>query len=298
MGELYARGTLFKAHHDSPVYGHPGIKRTAELVARYYWWPGMNYDIKEYVKGCAECQRHKINTRPIRAPIQPIYPKPEAMPFETVTLDFITKLPTSQGYDTILTVTDHDCSKASIFIPCNEEITGEGTAKLYARHVFLRFGLPSKVISDRDPRFAGKFMRELCKILGIEQNISTAYHPRTNGQSERMNQWLEQYLRFWTNEQQNNWSDYLPIAEFVHNNWPNETTRESPFAILMGYNPRADWIDRPSPIPQVQLRLQQMGMIRQKAQELMIKAQKSWVKHKETPKFKKGDLVWLEGRNL
>ena len=66
----------------------------------------------------------------------------------------------------------------------------------------------------------------------------------------------------------------------------------------MGYNPRADWIDRPSPIPQVQLRLQQMGMIRQKAQELMIKAQKSWVKHKETLKFKKGDLVWLEGRNL
>ena len=105
----------------------------------------------EYVKGCAECQRNKINTRPIKAPIQPIYAKPEALPFETIALDFITKLPESVGSDSILTVVDHDCTKAAVFIPCREEVTTEETAGLYLQHVFMRYGLPSRIISDRDP---------------------------------------------------------------------------------------------------------------------------------------------------
>ena len=289
---------VIKAHHDSQVYGHPGIARTIQLVERANWWPGLRREVTDYVKGCAECQRNKVNTRPTRAPLQPIYAKPKATPFETVAIDFITKLPESQGYDSILTITDHDCSKATIFIPCVEEISGEETAALYAKHVFARFGLPSKIISDRDPRFTSKFSRELCKVLGIQQNISTAYHPRTDGQSERSNQWLEQYLRFWVNERQDDWAQRLPIAEFVHNNWPSETTRESPFHILMGYHPRADWTDNRSPIPQVTTRLEQLKEARSKAQELMKKVQLSWIKHRDTPKYKVGDQVWLEGRHL
>jgi transposase InsO family protein len=111
-----------------------------------------------------------------------------------VAVDFITKLPVSQGYDSIPTVTDHDCSKATIFIPCVEEISGEEIAALYAKHVFARYSLPTKIISDRDLQFASKFTRELCKLLVIQQNISMAYHPRMDGQSERSNQWLEKYL--------------------------------------------------------------------------------------------------------
>ncbi len=220
------------------------------------------------------------------------------MPFETIALDFITKLPISQGYDSILTVTDHDCTKATIFIPCKESMTAEETAGLIIQHVFPRFGLPSKFISDRDPKFASRFVRGLCKATGTTQNISTAYHPRTDGQSERTNQWLEQYLRFWVNERQDNWDAYLPLVEFVHNNWPNETTGESPFFVLYGFNPCADWTDKPSPIPQVALRLDQFKRARQRAQELMVKAQKSWVSHKSMPKYQQGDLVWLEGRHL
>ena len=209
-----------------------------------------------------------------------------------VAIDFITKLPESSGCDSILTVTDHDCSKASIFIPCREEISSEQTAALYTAHVFARFGLPRKIISDRDPRFASKFSRELCRILGIQQNISTAYHPRTDGQSERTNQWLEQYLRFWVNERQDDWARYLPIAEFAHNNWTNETTRESPFQILMGYHPRADWTDAPTSLPRVSTRLEQLQAARDKAQELMRRAQQSWVKHRDTPRYQVGDQVW------
>jgi hypothetical protein len=252
----------------------------------------------EYVKGCAECQRHKVNNRPTKAPLQPIYPKPEAMLFETVALDFIVKLPISQGFYSILTVTDQGCTKAAIFIPCNEDITAEETAALYIKHVFTHFGLPTKVISDRDPRFMSKFMQEACKVMGVKHAPSTAYHPRTDGQSERSNQWLETAIHFITDQKQKNWAPYLPIAQFAHNNWPSDTTRKSPFFLLMGFNPCADWVHATSPIPRVTLRLEQIKEARVQAREAMIKAQQSWVKHRDTPKYKEGDLVWLEGKNL
>ena len=155
------RRTLIQNHHDLPVYGHPGISRTIRLVELYYWWPNMRKEITEYVQGCAECQRHKVNNRPTKALLSPIYPSPEAMPFEMVALDFITKLPESQGYDSILTITDHDCTKMAVFIPCREEINAEETAVLYTKHVFANYRLPTKLISNRDPRFASKFTREL-----------------------------------------------------------------------------------------------------------------------------------------
>ncbi len=90
----------------------------------------MRQDVMDYVRGCTECQRNKINTKPTKALLSPIFPKPEAMPFETVTLDFITKLPVSQGYDSILTITDHDCTKAAVFILCQESMTAEETVGL------------------------------------------------------------------------------------------------------------------------------------------------------------------------
>jgi transposase InsO family protein len=195
-------------------------------------------------------------------------------------------------------VMDHDCSKATIFIPCVEEISGEETATLYTKHVFARYGLPTKIISDRDLRFASKFTQELCKLLGIQQNISTVYHPRTDGQSERSNQWLEQYLRFWVNECQDDWAQYLPLAEFAHNNWTNKSTRESPFQVLMGYHPRADWTGTRSAIPQVTTCLEQYNEARCKAQELMRRVQQSWVRNRDTPKYQVGDQVWLEGHHL
>jgi hypothetical protein len=134
--------------------------------------------------------------------------------------------------------------------------------------------------------------------LGIQQNISTAYHPHTDGQSERSNQWLEQYLRFWVNEHQDDWAQYLPLAKFAHNNWANESTRESPFQVLMGYHPHADYSGTLSTIPRVTTRLEQYNEARRKAQDLMQRAQQSWVRHHDTPKYKTGDQVWLEGRHL
>jgi hypothetical protein len=298
-GNADRRRQLVHDHHDLPAYGHPGISRTTDLVSRHYWWPRLRQDVLDYVKGCTDCQRNKVNNHPKKAALSPIFAKPEALPFETVAMDFIVKLPLSEGFDSILTITDHDCTKMTVFIPCNETISAEGVAQLYLQHVFKNYGLPRKIISDRDTRFTGKFMRELCRILGIQQNMSTAYHPRTDGQSERSNQWVEQFFRFYIDVDQKNWAFYLPLAEFAHNSWRNESTGHSPFDVLMGYNPRAEWTTAPSPIPQVTLRLDQFKRAREQAQRLMRKAQQGWEKHKrEGQIFQEGDQVWLEGRHI
>ena len=214
-------------------------------------------------------------------------------------MDFIVKLPKSQGYDSILTITDQGCTKMAIFLPCHETIDVEGVAQLYFNHVFPRFGVPSKVITDRDPRFTSQFMKELCTQLRVEQNVSTAYHPRTDGQSERTNQWLEQYLRFWVNHHQDNWRQLLPMAKYAHNSWRNETTKTTPYQALMGYNPAADWRPVNGSVPAPITRLEQWTKARQNAYVQMKAAQERWARaKKEGRTFRQGDLVWLEGRNL
>ena len=292
------RRAIIKSLHDLPAYGHPGITRTVDFVERSYWWPGLRRDVAEYVRGCGECQRHKVNNRPTKAPLRPIFPTEDATPFGVVALDFITKLPLSKGYDSILTITDHSCTKMVHFLPCNEAITAEGTACLFLDAIVRRYGLPHKIISDRDPRFTSKFVQELCRTLGIQQNISSAYHPRTDGQSERNNQWVETYLRFFTNYQQTDWATHLPLAEFAHNSWKNETTKSTPFFLLMGYHPRADGHYAASRSPLVEQRLDALLQIRKDAQTYMTRAQQSWVKNRDTPKYAVGDHVWLDGRNL
>ena len=197
----------------------------------------MRQDVTDYVKGCAECQRNKVNNQAQRAPLSPIFARPEVLPFEMVAMDFIVKLPLSNGFDSILTLTDHDCTKAVILIPCNESITGEGVAKLYLDHAFKRVGLAQKFIHDRDSKFMGNFYTWICKSLGIERNTSTAYHPITDGQTEWINQEIEQYLRIFINERQNDWADWLSMAQFAYNDKVHSSTGYSPFFLNYGRHP-------------------------------------------------------------
>jgi len=204
MADNTLRRGVTSLFHDQLTAGHPGISKTLQLILLYYWWPNMKAFITEYIRGCATCQMNKVNTHPSHPPLSPITPVENACPFETIAMDFITKLPPSGGYDTILTITDTDCTKASMFLPCKETIDSEGVAQLYLTHVLPHYGLPKKIISDQDPRFTSRFGKELCHLLDIRQNISTAYHPQTDGASERANQSLKQYLRMFCGTQQNN----------------------------------------------------------------------------------------------
>jgi Integrase zinc binding domain len=184
VGNNNLKRGVISLFHNHIAAGHPGIAKTTQNITQYYWWPGMHDHIMQYIKGCATCQMHKVNMNPTKPPLYPITPVPDALPFQTIALDFIMKLPVSEGYDTILTITDHDCSKVSLFIPCKETIDSEGVAQLFVQHVVPHYRTPRKITLDRDTRFTNNFTMELCKILGIKQNISTAYHPQTDGQSE------------------------------------------------------------------------------------------------------------------
>ena len=168
---------ILKLTHDHSTAGHPGAKKTLLLTARNYWWPKMADFMTQYVKGCRVCQATKPALVCPKPPQYPITTESLALPFSTIALDLIIDLPPSQGYDSILTITDHDVTKAALFFPCHQTITGEGVSTIYAQHVFPHYRLPWKVISDRDTRFTSRFIKELEKILDITPNMSTMYHP-------------------------------------------------------------------------------------------------------------------------
>ena len=151
-------------------------------------------------------------------------------------MDLITELPKSDGHDAILTIVDHSCSQGVIFLPCSTTITGVGIAKLYLENVFHWFGLLKKTISDRDPRFTSHFGKAITKALGITQNLSTAFHPQTDGLSEQKNQWVEQYLCLICTSQ-DDWAKWLPMATAVHNNTRNSTTGFTLSELLIGWEP-------------------------------------------------------------
>src|SRR5580692_6679880 len=189
-------------------------------------------------------------------------------------MDLITNLPLSKGFDSILTIVDQGCMKAAKFIPCHKTIDGAGVAHEYLKHLTPWFGMPRRITSDCDPRFTSKFSRTICKALGIQQNLSTAFHSRTDGQTERMNTWIEQYLRPWSTAWQDNWADMLPIAEYTHNSWKHKGTQLTPHELLIGIKPQVDVQEITDDIPAAKQRLEEMQMARKSAQKRLETIQK------------------------
>ena len=289
------RRELVQRAHDAPEMGHPGRDWTINEMAKSYWWPAMNQWIADYVKGCAVCQQDKTLTHRSRVPLYKIPVPSKALPFQVIAMDLITALPKSEGHDAILTIVDHGCTRAALFLPCSTTITGEGVARLYFENVYRWFGLPDKIISDRDPCFTSNFAKALTQKLGIQQNVSSAFHPQTDGLSERKNQWVELYLRHLTSEQQDDWAQWLPIATAAHNNFPNSTTKVAPIEALLGYFPRRSF--QPTPASKNQRaedRIEIATRRRRQAKEALNRA----VKQTPVDQFKVGDRVWLEAKNL
>ena len=228
------RGDIIRLHHDTAIAGHPGHYKTLELVSRNYYWPGMSRDVRQYVEACSACQRTKPRRTLLHAPLQPHAIPPH--PWHTISVDLIGPLPVSNMHNAVCVVVDR-YSKQMHAIPTTTSLTAEGMAKLFRDHVFRLHGVLQKIIHDRGPQFQSKFMVDFYALLGIENNPSTAYHPQTDGQTERINQELEQYLRLFVNHHQDDWTDWLSIAEFSYNNRVHVSTGHSPFYLMHGYHP-------------------------------------------------------------
>jgi hypothetical protein len=294
-GSTTMRRDILNHFHDAPTAGHPGRDKTIQAVKRRYWWPGMNAWIEDYMKGCAPCQQSKNLTHQKHIPMYRIAPHPKANLFEEVAMDLITQLPRNGPHDAILMIVDHGCTRAALFLPCSTTITGEGIAELYLRNIYQWFGIPKKVITDRDPRFTSHFATALCQRLKMKQNISTAYHPQTDRLSERKNQWVEQFLRFVTTAQQDDWSDWLPIASLVHNSRTNATIKIAPLQALPGYLPQL--MPEATPLStnqRVENHGEEMTRRREQAQAALAKTAQGM----PTTQFQTGDQVWLEAKHL
>jgi len=232
---LDLRRAIIKELHDSPFCGHAGITKTKKLVSRIFWWSTLNPDVDKYVKECHSCQTNKASNQKPAGLLKPL-----AIPLKTwqvVTMDFIMALPlTKAGFTAILVVVDK-LSKMVHFIPTTIQVTGEETARLYRDHVVKLHGWPERIVSDRDPRFKGKFMTELMRISNTAQDTSTAFHPQTDGQTERTNRTLEDMLRHYVDPHHDDWDQHLAMAEFAINNSWQESIKTTPFRLNYAKDP-------------------------------------------------------------
>ena len=178
-------------HYNVLAAEHEGRWKIVELVTRNYWWPGVTRDVGKYVEGCDLCQRMKNR---IEEPAEKLklseVPK---KPWVYLIVDFITKLLVIAGRDVILVMCDW-LSKMTHFVATTEGMSAEGLVRLFWDNVWKLHGLPESIVLDRRPQFVAELTRELNRMLGIKTKLLTMFHPQTDGQMERMNQELEQYL--------------------------------------------------------------------------------------------------------
>jgi len=294
------RRDIIKIHHDTPAAGHPGRHKTLELVSRNYWWPNMAQFVDRYIEACDNCLRSKPNLQNNYRNLQP-NETPERR-WGTISMDFVMPLPKSRGYTGILVVVDR-LTKMSHFIPIHKEITALETASTLMKHVFKLHGLPDKIISDRGPQFAAQVIQEMYKKLDITTALSSAYHPQTDGQTERVNQDMETYIRLFCTHRQNDWADWLHLAEFSYNNRLHSMINMSPFQANNLSNPRWNLESKLENMthPAAEQQLKEMKEVENELKaclDLAAERMKETYDKGEIPQFQVNELVFLEAKNI
>ncbi|GJP80320.1 hypothetical protein CLOP_g10543 [Closterium sp. NIES-67] len=226
---------FLETHFHYDIVYKPGHKNKADALSRPAHVAAIQKMSRKFVTSYDTCQRMKSSKQKKAGLLQPL-PVPE-QPWQVVSLDFITGLPpTSSGHDAILVVIDK-FSKMGHFIPTHTTARTEETAQLFVRYIISQHGIPTTLISDRDPKFTSKFWKELMSLLGTKLAMSSAYHPQTDGQTERLNQIVEQLLRAACKDDISKWDLHLPVLEFAYNNATHAATGQTPFFLCYGRHP-------------------------------------------------------------
>ncbi|GKC45879.1 putative reverse transcriptase domain-containing protein [Tanacetum coccineum] len=223
--------------HKSKYFIHPGSEKMYQDMKKLYWWPNMKVDIATYVSKCLTCTEVKAeHQRPSGLLVQPAIPE---WKWDNITMDFITKLSkSSQGFDTIWVIVDR-LTKSAHFLPIRENDPLDKLARLYLNRIVARHGIPISIICDRDGRFTSNFWRSFQKSLGTNLSMSIVYHPKTDGQSERTIQTLEDMLRTCVIDFGKGWVKHLPLAEFSYKNSYHASIKAAPYEALYGQKCRS-----------------------------------------------------------
>lgn len=296
------RQAIIAELHDCPSAGHLGVTKTLQRVARRFYWPHMGRSVHTYVTACSKCQLNKPSHQVPLGTLQPL-PVP-ADKFEMITMDFITDLPlVSSGFDAVFTVVDR-LTKLTRFIPIRKDATAKDVAIVFRREWVKLFGIPKVIVSDRDPKFVSHFWKALFSALGTELRFSTAFHPQTDGQSERANRTLEEYLRHFVNPRQDNWHEFLDLAEFAINDSVNPSTGYSAYYLAYGRHPTTP-LDLAMPdamVPAAQTAVDEMAHVlahaRAKLEEARVRMARLADASRQEFSFSVGDKVKLSTVNL
>jgi hypothetical protein len=301
------RTTLIQQTHDSILSGHPGREAMAALMARQFFWPNMLRDIRRFVRNCDTCGRMKAWRERKQGFLKPL-PIPDRL-WREISVDFITGLPESQGCTNLMVITDR--LGKGILLETMRTTEAKDVARVFLRTFYRQHGLPAAIVSDRGSQFVSTLWKRICQLLGIVRRLSTAYHPETDGATERMNQTVETYLRTFVNSSQDNWADLIPMAELAINNRDAHSTGVSPFFLAHGYHLEPlqlketpqDVQEPRGPIQQADRIVRQLQDAREWAQTSMAVAQQEQEEaanrtRQQAPQFRVGDKVWLDLRNV
>lgn len=310
---LELRLELIKESHDPPACGHPGRDRTLDLVKRQFYWPGMKDEVARFIRNCRICQRSKAPRDKYNGLLQPL-PVPEQR-WRDISMDFITRLPESEGFNAICTIIDR-LRKERHYAPCiatDDGTSAEATADILMRYVFRTHGLPDSIVSDRGPQFISIVWKALCQRLKIKANLSRAFHPETDGQTERANQDAERHLRTYCSYMQDDWVRLLPIAEFADNNAVADVIGLTPFFANKGFHPRMSFSppDTLEPTATARARTQQakannianrmmevLDFMRDPAAKSRERMANQANRKRSDVTYEVGDLVFLSSKNI
>ena len=288
-------------NHAHEVMGHFGHYKTSQYVRKSYWWPSMGRDIESFCKSCGLCQTTKDSgQRP--AGLLHTLPIPDR-PWQSIGMDFMGPLPLSNNYDYLLVVIDRLTSMVHL-IPTTVKVTATEVAKIFMQEVVRLHGMPESIVSDRDSKFTSKFWRELHRALGIKLLMSTAFHPQTDGATERANRSIGQILRSVVSNDQSNWAERCPMVEFAINSSVSSTTGYTPFELNYGVTPVMGITGKEhSPYKGIQAFARQARWNLMIAHDAIIEKRIGQIheankRRRESPLYNVGDLVYLSTKNL
>ncbi|QRW23572.1 Retrotransposable element Tf2 protein [Rhizoctonia solani] len=287
---------LLRIYHDSPLAGHPGRQRTLELILHVYYWPGIWADTYWHVDSCKTCQQiwkpkySLILPQPLELPTRP---------WQHISYNMIVDLPKDSNNDSILVIVD-SFTKYVILVECSKKLKAPALAELFLQHVWKRYGMPEKTVSDCGRVFNNKFLKVLYQHLGIDPHFSLAYHPQSNGQTEQVNPTVKHFLQAYSGINQKDWVKWLPMVEFAYNNAVHSSTSKSPFKALYRWEPSLTPSNVPMDVPEADNLAAQMEA-QWREIEAALQQSKTRMTAGETGEpleFEIREEAWLDAKNV